>query len=212
MKLPKSLFSLLGIALLLPATAGAAPLFHYKATALFPVQTEEYDPKNPGGTIIKKLSLGTKEIINLGLGKPLSTKNGPDIVLAVALNHDNPGTARLVVYNKKTLTELTTVLVLVTAPATNVSSKDGDKGTGNGLAPGRIQATTLGTPSQDGLDQTDICGAATGGLTPTETGPTFKMSATGIIGDIKGRIAGQILDGLIIKGMFTASGKPIDHF
>lgn len=209
-----SILTLIGVALFLPNAAKSAPIFHWKATALFPVQTEVPDPSPhalPGATIIKKLSLGSKELINLVLGQPLATKN-PDLVLAVRANHDDPNNATLVVYNAKTLTEIATLFTLLDPIDNNVASKDGDKGTANGLTRGRISATVLGNPAQDGLLQTDVCGAATAGLTPTPVGPNFKMSVTGIVGPIQGKIAGVALDGLIIKGMFTASGKPIDHF
>jgi hypothetical protein len=192
-------------------SAKAAPVFHWKATALFPVQTEEPDPKIPGGTIIKKVSLGSKELINLALGQPLKTKN-PDLVLAVEANHDDPNNAKLVVYNSHTLTTIVTLFTLLDPISDNVASKDGDKGTANGLSRGRIAATVLGTPAQDGLAQTDVCCSATAGLTPTAVGPNFKLSVTGIVGPIQGFVAGVSLDGLIIKGMFTASGRPIDHF
>lgn len=214
MKIPAFFLTLAAAALVLSSTVGAAPIFHYKATALFPIQTEEDDPKNtdPSATIVKKVSLGSKQIINMALGQPLDTKIGSYIVLAVALNHDDPGSAKLVVYDSKALTELATVFTLLTTPTTNEATKDGDKGTGNGLSTGRFRTTTLGAPAQDGFQQTDLCCSATGGLTPTPVGPTFKMSVTGMIGPFLGNIAGVSVDGLIIKGMFTASGKPIDHF
>jgi hypothetical protein len=133
----------------------------------------------------------------------------PDLVLAVEANHDLPDAAKLVVYNKKTLTTLLTLFTLLDPIDNNVATKDGDKGTANGISRGRI--ATVGNIT-NGLTQTDVCGSATSGLTPGPTGPSFKLSMTGIVGPIQGFIAGVPLDGLIIKGMFKSSGKPIDHF
>lgn len=214
MKLPASLLTLIGLALCFPTSAQAIT-FHFKASAVFPVQTEEPDLRPnalPGATIVKKVTLGTKEIINLALGLPLKTKVPKDTVLAVALDHDLPDNAKLVVYDKHLLTELATVLNLIDPVDTNAGSKDGEKGSGNGLSRGTIHTTTLGTPGQNGFQTTDVCGAATASKTPTPIGPIFKMSVTSILGPILANIDALPLDGLIIKGSFSAGGKPLDPF
>lgn len=195
-------------ALLIPSSLKAAPTFFWKAKALFPVQIEEPDPKNPGGTITKVVSLDSNEIINLALGQDLTTKN-PDLVLAVRMNHDDPATALLCVFNPGTFTKVADVLKLLGAPVTNVKAKDpgGEtKGNGNGLGFGQLFQMGNAT---NGLDQNPLTFAATSSLAETPDGPNFKMSVTGLIGQITGFIDGVALDGILIKGMFTASGKPL---
>lgn len=208
MKLPPILILLISVALLLPMKADAIT-FHFKASAVFPIQTEEPDPKIIGGTIVKKITLGTKEIINLALGLPPKTKVSSNIVLAVAVDHNLPNNAKLVVYDKHLLVELATVLILIDPVDTNTSSKDGEKGSGNGLSRGTIQQTPGGPPA-NGFFQTAVCGAATASKTPGPHGPTFKMSVTSILGPIQANIDPDFVDGLIIKGSFSAGGKPLD--
>jgi len=205
-----SLFLLPAIAaaLVIPAPLKAAPIFHWKAVAVFPVQIEVPDPKVPGGTLTKVISLDSKEIINLALGQDLKTKN-PDLILAVRMNHDDPANALLCVYNCETLTKVADVLKLLAAPITNVKTKDNDKGTGNGLGFGQLFAMGNAT---NGLDENPLTFSATSSLAPTPVGPSFRMTVNGLIGQITGHIDGVLLDGILLKGMFTASGKPIDHF
>jgi hypothetical protein len=97
-----------------------------------------------------------------------------------------------------------------------------DKGKGTGLGPGTIAATTAGTVADralNSLQSTDVCASSNGSWSPGDHFPTFNCSATGIIGDIKGNLTSQkpgsvtlVLDGLIIKGMFTGSGAPIKPY
>lgn len=213
MKLTALLLALTGFALFIPRAQ--ADTFHYKATALFPVQDQIDDP-NPHlvghGTIDLKIGLGTKEIINLAPGLPVDTKVPSNIVLAVAVDHNLPNDAKLVLYDKDTLTELGDI-ILINGVQANTQSKDlGNddvKAKANGLGTGDIQARGNAT---DGLVATTINLSATGTNVATPVGPTFTIKVTGMIGPFKAHIDGTLLDGLLINGSFTAGGKAIDHF
>lgn len=207
MKPLPSLLALIGLALLFPTRADAI-VYHFKASAIFPVQTEEPDLRNPGGTIVRKQNLGTKEIVNLAMGNAIGCKHDKELVLAVEMDTANPNTAKLVAFHTRYLVNYATVLTLLDPLDVNMASKDGEKGTGNGLSRGRINATP-GTPNTRFL-QTDVCGAATAGYTPGAHGPTFKMSMTSIVGPIQAVLEFSPLEGLIIKGSFRAGGKPLD--
>lgn len=197
--------------------------FMYKATALFPVQIEKPDPKNPGGTILTKVTLGTKEIVNLALARPFDTPLNPKTEqLAVDINDVNHNQTTLVVYRPDSglifpVCELTTGGTPVTRVTNPDPTPTSHKGKGTGLAPGTIFATdpSFGAPAiaQNSLQSTDLCASTSASFGPGAHNPIFTASATGIIGDIKGKMTskkpGSItadLDGLIVKGSFTSGG------
>jgi hypothetical protein len=203
--------------------------FLFKATALFPVQIEKIDPHNPAVTIVTKLSLGTKELINLALARPFDHPIASNEILIVNVNENRADQTELQVYVKPadgspggTLYQVCTVSSGGN-PATKLTENSStEKGKGTGLGPGTIAATIAGTPADraaNSLQSTDICASSNGSWTPGDHFPTFNCSATGIIGDIKGNLTSQkagsatvALDGLIIKGMFTGAGSPIKPY
>lgn len=198
--------------------------FLFKATALFPVQIEKSD--GVGGTVVTKLSLGTRELVNLALARPFDHPiDAKKEVLVVNVNESTPDETSLQVYKIDTNIVYTVCNISAGSnPSSKLTDKSGsDAGKGAGLGPGTIVATSSGFPLADrnknSLQSTDVCASSTGSWTPGDHFPTFKSSATGIIGDIKGVMTSQkpgsitqSLDGLIIKGMFTGSGRPIEPF
>ncbi len=197
--------------------------FLFKATALFPVQIETIDSR--GNTLVTKLSLGTKELVNLALARPFyQAINAKTEVLVVNVNENKPNQASLAVYLPPPVNVLYPICNLspggVPASKTTENAST-DKGKGTGLGPGTIVATdaSFGAPAiaLNSLQSTEICASSNGSWTPGDHGPTFSTAATGIIGDIKGKLTDKnnvttTLDGLIIKGMYTSSGKPIQPF
>ena len=200
--------------------------FLFKASALFPVQIEKPDPRNPGGTILTKVSLGSKEMVNLALARAVDTPlNAKTEVLAVDVN-DNA--AR---HNQTTLVVfrpdsglIFPICTLASGGAPSVKMTDDPapnaiKEKGTGLGPGTIVATDAGFPLADrnknSLQSTDICASSNASFGPGAHAPIFTLSATGVIGDIKAKMTKirettpTDLDGLIIKGMFSASGQAI---
>lgn len=211
--LPALLTAIVGVLIASSSAVYADQWFAFKATALLPVEVEIPNPKDPGGTIVKKISFGGKQLVNLALGRDLDTPlDAKTEVLCVGVNHTDSTKTRLIVFNPATQTRTATILTLAAGGSVSVNTAlktttDDEKG--NGLAPGSILATTLGTPLQNGLQATDICLSASGGWTRTPNGPMCTIAGTGIIGDFKAKLDGVQFDGLIIKGMFKASGKSI---
>ncbi|MEQ1861797.1 MAG: hypothetical protein ABMA13_17910 [Chthoniobacteraceae bacterium] len=219
--------SILFLSILALSLASASAQFavegrHYlfKASALFPVQIEKLDAR--GNTVVTKISLGTKELVNLALGRPINTRLNPRTeVLAVDVDDFTHNETRLVVYRPDSgLIHPICVLAAGGMPSTKVSDNESViKEKGTGLGPGTFVATDPSIPGADtnknSLQSTDFCASSTGSFGPGRNSPVFKLTATGVIGDIKGKmtkIADTVttdLDGLIIKGMFSASGGAI---
>jgi hypothetical protein len=210
--------------------------FLFKASAVFPVQIEKLD--NQGNTIVTKLTLGTKELINLTLARPFDHPIASNELLVVNVTEQNPDQTRLQVYVRPadgseggTLYPLCTVTSGGSPATKTTQNASSDKGKGAGLGPGTIAATTAGTDDdrlKNSLESTDICASANASWTPKvkhvpglgdQEFAAFSCSATGIIGDIKGKLTSQktgsvtvTLDGLIVKGAFTGSGTPIKPY
>lgn len=222
----KSFLPLTALTLALAGSAFADPgdrHFIFKATALLPVQIEKIDKK--GEIIVSKVSLGTKELVNLATAQPVyEALDSKTEILAVDVNHDDENSSVLIVFNPTTESIVARIITLAAGGAPSVrggTNSHSDKSKGTGLSPGSILATapSFGAPAiaLNSLGNTDICAAANGTWTPTEAGPKFTLSATGIIGDIKGIMTDKkdvtsALDGVVIKGMFTSSGKSIFRY
>ena len=225
MKTPLLFLSVLALCLTGASAQTAVMGRHYlfKASALFPVQIEKLDAK--GNTVITKVSLGTRELVNLTLGRPVNTKLNPKTeVLAVDIDDFTHNETRLVVFRPDSgLIYPLCVLAAGGTPATKVSDNETViKEKGTGLGPGSILATDPSIPgaevAKNSLQSTDFCASSNASFGPGRNSPVFTLSATGVIGDIKGKmtkIADTVttdLDGLIIKGMFSASGGAIHQY
>jgi hypothetical protein len=172
---------------------------------------------------VAKITLKNADIINLALGRPLSTKIAKNEVLAIAGTFESPSMnpkAKLVVVDPAiagpgqilavvaTLTQMDYELAFL-----NSSSK------GQGVAEGNFLATTAGTPSENGFDLSPFCiGGVAGG--PHVSGfDLMKLSPVGSA-TLHGRFTFRFtkegvttnFDGLVTKGTIRASGKPISMF
>jgi hypothetical protein len=224
-----SILALAFIALSLAGASAQSPVmgrhFLFKASALFPVQIEKPDPKNPGEKILTKLSLGTKELVNLALARPINTPlNAKTEVLAVDIDDYNHDQTTLVVYRPDSGL-IYPVCVLSNTHPTEAKVTDNPstvKEKGTGLGTGTILATStdfsLADRNKNSLQSTDICASSNASFGPGPHSPIFTLAATGVIGDIKGKMTKTTdtsttdLDGLIIKGMFSASGGAINVY
>jgi hypothetical protein len=224
-----SIFVLSAIALSLAGADAQVPVmgrhFLFKASALFPVQIEKPDPNHPGGTILTKVSLGTKEMVNLALARPFNTPlNAKTEVLAVDVNDFVHDKTTVVVYRPDSgLIFPICVLSVGGTPSVMMSNNPNTiKEKGAGLGPGTIVATDASFPQADrdknSLQSTDICASSTASFGPGPRAPIFTLSATGVIGDVKAKLTaiGETtttdLDGLIVKGMVSASGQAIKTY
>jgi hypothetical protein len=200
------------------SAANADWFFIFKAVAMMPVQQEATDSK--GNDIIIKKTLGSNDLVNLALGRSLSTKPNPDTeILALAHNSTTPSTSKLIVYNKNTQQIVATICKTTSLPGIQQTDKlNTEKEKGDGIAVVSFQATTLGTPAKNGVTSaTTAYGAATGSWTPTPTGPVFALKATALIGPMKFRVtdASNVttnFDGLVVNGMFQTTGVAIDKW
>lgn len=206
---------------LAPGSARAAVLYVYKASMTLPATMVIVRPMEDTDLIVNR-KLGSKEAINLALGRPLGTKvDGKTEILAAAITFEPPSMApiaRLIVFDPSQ-NGLAQQKVIV-AKLTNLDYATAylsSKSQGLGIATAEIQATTLGDPAHDGfLLSTLQGGSVQSGAHIISTGNP-KLSHKG---SLQGRLrfvttdggTTTPFDGFVVKGQFKFSGGFIGSF
>ena len=178
-----------------PAPADIVTLQVWKAALSLALQAP-----GPSGSVVKR-TLGNNDVINLALGRPLTTK--PDKkteIVALAGDSTTPGPeSQIVVFNPVTKTIVTTIwtfnnFILLNNPDFSVDFVATDAS---------FVATTLGTPAQDGFLASSIAVAGSGKFGSTGG---LSASATSLSGPINFRVDGTLVNGIILKGKLKISG------
>lgn len=170
--------------------------------------------------VVKK-TLKNNDIINLALGRPLSTKVNPKTeVLAAAVSFESPSNAplsQLIVYDPTQNGQAGVVTVVATLQTLEWQNAYGSKvNSGFGVASGTFEATTLGFPSQNGFLASTFTGSgsATGKhlyivgdekASPVATA-FIKSHLKFVYTDTQGT---HNFDGFVVNGTARLSGKPI---
>jgi len=205
-----------------PAANAQTSIFLFKVGATLPASMTV--SSTTGQTIVSK-TLRTDDMINLALGRPLATKVDPKTeVLAAAVTYEiSSGTSaplsRLVVCNPQLSG---TAKVVVTVAQLNsiefATEETGLRITGFGIAGGTLNATTMGTPSQNGFVQSTFNGAGSC-AGPNTFGNQHPANAAG-----KGVVFGEFkfnytvngvtthFDGYVTDGKLTLTGNAIGMF
>jgi hypothetical protein len=191
--------SLFVLAFALPAFAIPAPaavtLEIWKAGLTLEMQI----PGPAPGTIAKRV-LKTNDVINLTLGRPLTTKiDKKTEILALAGDASTPGPESQVVVFNPTARTITATLwtfsnfVLLNNPDFSLNYVVTDV---------TFVATTLGVPAQDGFLASTIAIAGSGKHANGALGAT----STAISGPVSFHAGGTLVSGIILKGKFKTSG------
>jgi hypothetical protein len=176
----------------------------WKATITLPVR---YAGTTPAGkhTILTK-TLKSSDIINLALGRPLTTKvDAKSEILALSGNAASPGIgSQIVIVNPTTRAKVAAVFSLPTFDVIFANPPKDNAAVMYML--GNIQATTAGSPAQNGFDVTGISIAGAGNVT---SAGAFPIASTALCGEIKFRIGGVAFNGLVTKGALSVSGPSL---
>lgn len=199
--------SLLALAALLSVAAAPGPgdgdtYQVFRCNVTLPVVHETLNAK--GEQVLATLTLKSADILNLALGRPLGTQ--PDKateVLAFASNSTTPGAGSvLVVFNPQTDQVVTTVF----ATSGFVLLHDEDFSKNVAFAQADIQATSLGTPAENGFLASTL---STGGNGKS----AGSFAASSLAGPVHLRFtqAGETteIEGLVLKGRLKASGPTL---
>jgi hypothetical protein len=156
--------------------------------------------------VVKVRKLATNDIINLALGRSLTTK--PDKkteVLTLAADNTTPGTeSQVIVFNPTAQTFTTPVWTL-----SNITLfSNADFTSVVGAANATFVATTLGTPALNGFAASVLSGGGTG----KGTGFSAKAASTALSGPViftatDANNVTTTINGLVINGKFKAGGK-----
>ena len=170
---------------------------------------------------ISRLTLDNTAIVNLALGRPMGTKlNTKTEVLAAAVSfesHSNAPLSQLVVYDTTKNGQAGVVAVVATLQTLNwQNAYENTLNAGFGFATGTINATTLGTPAQNGFQASTFQGGGSGSgkhlfsVGDANAAPKATVTVSGqakfIYTDSKGT---HTFDGLFVNGTGGLSGKPI---
>ncbi len=190
-----------GLVLALTAPASAAPsvtLEFWKAALTMEIQVG-----SPGGPIVKR-KLKSNDVVNLALGRPLSTKvDKKTEVLALAGDASTPGPqSSVVVLNPTTLTITATVWTFTDFTLLN----NADFSLNYVTAEANFVATTLGTPAQNGFHASTIGVAGVG--KHADSG-ALSVTSTAVAGPVSFSDAGTLVSGLMLKGKFKTGGASV---
>jgi len=190
-------------ALALAAPALRADTFAvYKVSVTLPVVHQTLNAQ--GKQVLATRTLKTPDIVNLALGRPLSTKLDPATeVLAFASNVTTPGAGSLlVVFNPAT--DSITTTVFSTSGFVLLADEDFRKNVA--FAHADIQATGLGDPGLNGFQASTLAMAGTG----KSSGSFATTSAAGPLSftSTEGGVT-TTLSGLVTKGKLKASGPQL---
>ncbi len=209
--------------LAVPPSAAAEDFVVLKASLKLAVKMTIPRPSEATDLVVTR-KLKNKDIINLALGRPLSTKvDSKTEILAALGTFEDPSSsplARLVVFDpsQNGVAQVTTTVIQPTVADFDkayLSKTSAGVGTGAGV----IQTTTLGNPAQNGFIATTVNGGGEGsgshGLGMISPAVKFKGKGT-MVGPIKFNVTEKgvtsTFDGYIVKGEGKISGKPIGVF
>ena len=170
---------------------------------------------------ISRVTLDNNAIVNLALGRPLSTKvDAKKEVLAAAASfesHSNAPLSQLVVYDTTQNGQAGVVAVVATLQTLNwQNAYENTINTGYGYATGTINATTLGNPMLNGFHTSTFVGGGAGSgkhlfsVGDANASPKATINVSGqakfVYTDAQGT---HNFDGLFVNGAGSLSGKPI---
>lgn len=197
--------------------AGATDFYVYAVTAKLVVQMTVEGPQSD---VIVSRKIGNTEIINLALGRPLTTKiDKKTEILAGAGTYANEALeSKLIVFDpsQNGLAQIKAVVATIdTGDFTRAYLSSKSAGVGFGTA--TFAATTLGDPAHNGFLQWTSQGSGGGSGSHDPFGGNSKVSGKGAL---QGRMrfvytdasGTHTFDGVIAKGQAKASGKPIGAF
>lgn len=197
----KSIVAVLAFIVLAPAAPTHADnvTFEFWKAAM----TIEVQVPGPGGAIVKR-KLKTNDVINLALGRPLTTKPDKKVeILALAGDASTPGLeSQVVVFNPTTRAIVATIWTLSNFALLN----NPDFSLNYVTADASFVATTLGTPAQDGFLATTIAIAGTG---KHGGSGSLSVSSTAMSGPVSFRAGGTAVSGLMLKGKFKTGGASL---
>lgn len=211
------LAGLVAIAALTSASRAFAVSFYvYPATFKLVVQSI---PDQYGDLTLTK-KLGNKEIINLALGRPLTTPidKNTEVLAGAGTYADEAAQTKLIVFDPSQ-----NGIAQIKAVVGTIQSLDFDKAylasksSGFGFGTTIFAATTLGTPAENGFLQSTLQGSGSGSGGHDPFGGTAKISGKGTL---SGRLHFVFTDaggthtfhGIVTKGQAKVSGKPIGGF
>lgn len=222
-----SLNSFLRIVVLICSLAFSACLpafgqFHdvgvFKVTINLPAQMAVVGQQSD---TITRFTLNNTAIVNLALGRPMNTKlNAKTEVLAAAVSfesHSNAPLSQLVVYDPTQNGQAGVRAVVATLQTLNwQNAYENTINTGFGLATGTINATTLGTPAQNGFLTSTFQGGGSGSgkhlfsVGDANASPKGTASIQANVKFVYTDSGGtHNFDGLVAAGTASLAGKPI---
>lgn len=192
----------------------------FKATLSLPAQMVVIGLGPDYDKVVRK-TLKNNDIINLALGRPLSTKvNTKTEVLAAAVSYESPSNAplsQLIIYDPTQNGQAGVRAIVATLQTLEWQNAYGPSlNSGFGVARGTILATTVGNPSENGFLASTFSGGGSG------TGKHLY-----IVGDEKASPVASVFiqshlkfvytdtqgthsfDGFVVNGTARLSGKPI---
>jgi hypothetical protein len=197
---------LVSLLLAVPASSYAQiPFAFFKASVNLTVQFPGTDKNGNPAVSVRKLS--SNDILNLALGRSLTTKPDKNTeILALAMDDGSPGAdSKLIVYNPSANSVTTTVWAQSNATLVFNGVEDSS---GVGIADVNIQATTLGDPTHNGFAASVLSGGGSG----KGNGSSVSASATSLSGPLTftvtdGNAAPVTIHGIVTGGKFKAGGK-----
>jgi hypothetical protein len=186
-----------------PAPAVADTFVLFAASVTLPVLFQTTD--SHGQQVIATKTLKTADIVNLALGRSLTTKlDKTTETLAFASDVTTPGAgSKLVVFNPTTQTIIATVFT--TSTFVLLSNQDFSKNAA--FSDVIVQKTGVGDPAHNGFQTTALAMAGTG-----KSAGSFAATSMGGSITIKFTDASNVtrtIDGLVVKGKLKASGKQL---
>jgi hypothetical protein len=210
-----SLAAALTFGLLVPRLAFATDFVVYNATFKAVLQMVTDDD------VVITRKLGNNEIINLALGRPLTTKvdKKTEVLAGVGTYADHANESKLIVFDpsQNGVAQIKVVVATLSALEFNNAYLP-SKSSGTGFGTATFAATTLGTPAQNGFLLSTIQGGGSGsGPHDPFVDGDHKISGKG---DCHGRIkfnytdgtGTHVFDGFVLKCQGKASGKAIGGF
>lgn len=192
----------------------------FKATLSLPAQMVVIGTGPDYDKVVRK-TLKNNDIINLALGRPLTTKvNVKTEVLAAAVSYESPTNApvsQLVVYDPTQNGQAGVVTVVATLQTLEWQNAYGPGvNTGFGVASGTFLATTLGNPVENGFHASTFTGSGSGAgkhlyiVSDEKAAPVGTASIHShlqfVYTDTQGT---HDFDGYVVSGTARISGKPI---
>jgi hypothetical protein len=197
--------------------AGQTDFYVYAVTAKLVAQMTVVGPVSD---VVVTRKLGNAEIINLALGRPLTTKidKKTEILAGAGTYADHALESKLIVFDpsQNGLAQIKAVVGTI-ASADFTTGYFASKSAGVGFGTANFAATTLGNPAQNGFLPWSGQGSGGGSGSHDPFGGNSKVSGKGTA---SGRIrfvytdasGTHTFDGIIAKGQAKASGKPIGAF